>query len=67
MTLLSIRKPVQVISSDSRQMRKNAQIADRPTDRQTDRGQVMSRLSRLKIYCLSLQSLSSTDKQMEQH
>ena len=37
MTFLSILKHVQVISSDSRQMRKNAQIADRPTDRPTDR------------------------------
>ena len=37
MTFLSILKHVQVISSDSRQMRKNAQIADRQTDRQTDR------------------------------
>ena len=34
MTFLSILKHVQVISSDSRQMRKNAQIADRQTDRQ---------------------------------
>ena len=35
---MSILKHFQVISSDSRQMRKNAQIdTDRPTDRQTDR------------------------------
>ena len=37
MTFLSILKHVQVISSDSRQMRKNAQMCDRPTDRPTDR------------------------------
>ena len=35
MTFLSILKQVQVISCDSRQMRKNTQIADRPTNRQT--------------------------------
>ena len=33
MIFLSILKHFQVISSESRQMRKNAQIADRPTDR----------------------------------
>ena len=35
-TFLRILKHVQVISSDSRQMRKNVQIGDRPTDRPTD-------------------------------
>ena len=37
MTFLSILKDVQVISSDSRQMRKNVPIADRQTDRPADR------------------------------
>ena len=42
MTLLSILKHVQVISSDSRQMHKNAQIdTDGQTDQQTD-GQTWS-------------------------
>ena len=36
MTFLCILKHFQVISSDFRQMRKNAQIVYQPTDQQTD-------------------------------